>query len=108
MCVISRNVIYIITFNKNTICYRARVVCSDIYECEDKGICLNNGTCVDTAEAYYCLCQNGWTGDNCQIGEPQTRERTVVYVCSCDAVVDAETLLGIVVNIWKNIYGKVS
>jgi len=86
-------------------------LCSDIYECEDKGICLNNGTCVDTAEAYYCLCQNGWTGDNCQIGEPQTRERTVVYVCSYDAVVDVETRLGVVVNICKKnqqVYGNVS
>ena len=32
------------------------------------GICLNNGTCVDTSGSYYCLCENGWTGNNCEIG----------------------------------------
>ena len=41
---------------------------TDIYECQEKGICLNNGTCVDTSGSYYCLCENGWTGDNCEIG----------------------------------------
>lgn len=41
----------------------------DVYECQEKGICLNNGTCVDTAGSYYCLCQNGWTGDHCEFSK---------------------------------------
>ena len=42
------------------------VFITDVYECQEKGICLNNGTCVDTAGSYYCLCPNGWTGDHCE------------------------------------------
>lgn len=44
-------------------------IVSDVFECQEKGICLNNGTCVDTTSSYYCLCENGWTGDNCEIGK---------------------------------------
>ena len=30
--------------------------------------CLNNGTCIDRVARYSCLCQAGFTGQNCERG----------------------------------------
>ncbi len=35
-------------------------------ECtEDPGICQNNGTCINIAGSYICVCEAGYTGRNC-------------------------------------------
>lgn len=33
--------------------------------------CNNDGTCVETAVGYQCVCQPGFTGPNCEIDEDE-------------------------------------
>ena len=41
---------------------------SDINECFDIQ-CVNGGTCINTPGSYTCICDVGWTGSLCDIGE---------------------------------------
>ena len=41
--------------------------CKNIDECdEDEDIC-NNGECTDYDGGYYCTCDDGWDGKNCDV-----------------------------------------
>ena len=40
---------------------------SEIDECATNP-CLNNGTCVDLFNNYYCNCSAGYNGSHCEIG----------------------------------------
>lgn len=40
---------------------------SDIDECTSQP-CFNNGTCVDQVNAWNCVCDDGYTGQQCQTG----------------------------------------
>ena len=43
---------------------------SEINECIMYGnICSGHGQCINTVGAYQCICNTGWTGQNCSIGE---------------------------------------
>ena len=49
----------------------------DINECEISSPCGEHGTCNNTLGSYYCLCDKGWTGDHCEMGEKfRTRHLT--------------------------------
>ena len=41
----------------------------DINECSS-GPCANGGTCTDEACGYICDCEPGFTGTECQTGNP--------------------------------------
>ena len=45
----------------------------DVDECAialEPGVpCFNGGTCTNTLGSYRCLCKQGWTGQNCEVGE---------------------------------------
>lgn len=41
---------------------------SDINEC-NMNMCMNGGTCVDTIGSYYCKCDQGWEGVQCEISQ---------------------------------------
>lgn len=32
-------------------------------------MCMNGGTCVDTIGSYYCKCDQGWEGVQCEISQ---------------------------------------
>lgn len=40
----------------------------DINEC-NMNMCMNGGTCVDTIGSYYCKCDQGWEGVQCEISQ---------------------------------------
>ena len=40
----------------------------DIDECESSP-CKNNGSCVDGIGSYTCVCSQGYTGEECEIGK---------------------------------------
>ena len=40
---------------------------SEIDECATNP-CLNNGTCVDLLNSYYCNCSAGYNGSHCETG----------------------------------------
>jgi len=40
---------------------------TDIDDCADTP-CLNGATCVDGVASYDCTCDDGFNGDNCEIG----------------------------------------
>merc|ERR1712223_1963601 len=55
-------------------CPRGQRVTPDGKSCVDRNECLdnpcrNNGQCInrDTAERYTCLCQSGYSGNNCEL-----------------------------------------
>lgn len=41
---------------------------SDVDECL-RNPCYHGGTCSNTAGSFTCLCEIGWTGPTCLIGE---------------------------------------
>lgn len=43
------------------------IIITDVDECSSNP-CQHNGTCVDLINMYTCICQAGYTGDNCDIG----------------------------------------
>lgn len=43
--------------------------------------CLNNGKCVDRIGSYECVCEDGWTGQNCE----KEVEMCSVATCKNDA-----------------------
>ena len=38
-----------------------------IDECEESP-CQNGGQCEDKKEGYKCICEPGYTGENCEVG----------------------------------------
>ena len=46
---------------------RVVYIISDVDECLASP-CHNNGVCVNNKGSYSCLCQNGWTGRDCNEG----------------------------------------
>lgn len=42
---------------------------TDINECDVRFPCQNNGTCVNSKGSYYCDCNEGWQGHDCEIGK---------------------------------------
>ena len=50
-------------------CYLSRYhsILPDINECLDSP--CNNGTCNNTNGSYTCLCEQGWTGQHCDVGK---------------------------------------
>ncbi len=47
------------------------IVCcyfSDILECSSNP-CLNGGICFEGPNSYFCLCSDGFQGDQCENGE---------------------------------------
>ncbi len=40
---------------------------ADINECGSNP-CENEGTCTDVPNGYTCVCESGYTGDECQTG----------------------------------------
>ena len=47
------------------------VLNSDIDECASNP-CDNGGTCDDLVNGYRCQCADGYTGEQCKIGEYRT------------------------------------
>ena len=39
----------------------------DIIDCVINA-CVNGGSCVDGVNSYTCNCEDGFTGDHCEIG----------------------------------------
>ena len=43
---------------------------SEINECFSiVDICNGHGQCINTVGSYQCICDAGWTGQNCSIGK---------------------------------------
>ena len=42
----------------------------DIQDCASSP-CNNDGTCVEVAEGYRCVCKPGFTGANCEVEEDE-------------------------------------
>ena len=53
--------------------YVLHIVCfvlkrnTDIYECLSSP-CQNGGSCYDQVNGYFCTCQQGYNGDECETG----------------------------------------
>ena len=45
---------------------------ADINECFPINPCLNNGECQNIRGSYTCACPPGFTGNNCELGKPNT------------------------------------
>ena len=44
-----------------------KYVIADEDDC-DPNPCQNGGSCIDAVGSYKCVCEDGYTGDNCQTG----------------------------------------
>lgn len=55
-------------------------IVEDIDDCKYNP-CLNNGKCVDRVGSYECVCEDGWTGQNCE----KQIEMCSVATCKNDA-----------------------
>merc|ERR1719219_2512706 len=40
---------------------------TDIDECENPDFCQNGATCKNSHGSFTCHCEQGWTGDNCEL-----------------------------------------
>lgn len=49
-------------------CFTGDLCEEDLNEC-DSSPCLNNGTCLDVVNGYFCSCRPGYSGDHCEIDE---------------------------------------
>ncbi|RUS82141.1 hypothetical protein EGW08_010115, partial [Elysia chlorotica] len=60
-----------ILFNKSAIGYSQECVIENFSVCNYRDPCFGQGTCIEDARgippAYTCVCNDGWTGDNCTI-----------------------------------------
>ena len=61
-------------------CFKS--VSLDINECGTSSPCGEHGTCNNTVGSYYCLCENGWTGEHCDTGEKFRPDRWLNYAWS--------------------------
>ena len=48
-------------------------LCTEVDHCYNNP-CLNNGTCTNSVDSYYCSCFAGFTGQNCE-GKPWKHRR---------------------------------
>lgn len=51
----------------------------DINEC-NMNMCMNGGTCVDTIGSYYCKCDQGWEGVQCEISQYSCLKVGIFYI----------------------------
>lgn len=55
----------------------------DIDECtEDIHNCHDDGICINTNGSFYCLCQEGYTGDGVNCTGNDFRDRTHFFMIS--------------------------
>lgn len=55
-------------FNSPTCIFLFYCFLEDIDDCTEQP-CHNGGTCVDDVNDYSCICADGYTGKNCDIGK---------------------------------------
>ena len=57
-------------------------MCADIAEVDDCqfGPCMNDATCIDQFNRYTCICQNGFTGSNCETSKYTTLMETTAPI----------------------------
>uniref|UniRef100_A0A4W5PMP0 EGF-like domain-containing protein n=1 Tax=Hucho hucho TaxID=62062 RepID=A0A4W5PMP0_9TELE len=55
-------------------------VCQDMDECLSEP-CKHGGTCEDQPGSYYCHCQQGFMGPDCEIGTAFTLSGAVCIKC---------------------------
>ncbi|XP_072030540.1 uncharacterized protein [Amphiura filiformis] len=71
------------------------ISCPDINECISDP-CQNGGSCYDGLNQYICICENGWTGENCERNVYECLSRPCLnggrcedqdngYECICEA-----------------------
>ncbi len=66
--------------NVNVLLITQRVSVVAVIDACDSQPCLNGASCISHVGGYHCKCADGYTGDNCEVGELSTHRYSMIRI----------------------------